>query len=105
MIAICIHKNASENYSYFKITGHAPVEFGRPGENLLCSAVSVLTQSLVLYYQKKEVVKIKALEKGFLEFELHSADSETDIAAQVIVEGLLDLQKQYPEYINFSIVE
>lgn len=103
MIIIDFRKNESENFFYFKITGHSPASLGSPGENLLCAAVSVLGQSLLLYLQKKEVVKIQNLEKGFLEFHLTETDKELDIAVDVIVEGLMDLQRQYPEIINFSI--
>lgn len=80
--------------------GHSPIEQGKPGENILCAAVSALTQSLVIHLKKRNNVKALKMEKGYLEFEISNPGNNSNIASELVLEGLLDLEIQYPELIK-----
>jgi len=91
------------NYKGITIEGHAPEEFGKKGNNILCAAVSVLGQTLHLHLQKEELVSEEKIEKGYLKFKVKDGNPEKiNTVFKVIIDGLENLQGQYPEEIRVS---
>jgi len=85
-------------YTGLKLTGHAPTSFGSPGENVLCAAVSVLSQTLYLYCKKNYTVFNERIEKGFLAFSLEK-NQFSSVPFEMFLEGITNLELQYPESI------
>lgn len=95
-----LYKKENLNYSYLKVEGHAPSTFGKKGENILCSAVSALTQTLVLALHEDENLQTKSLEKGIVEFSIPKPSGKTNIQFEMILNGILNLQKQYNDILK-----
>ncbi len=87
-------------YTYLKVEGHAPNTFGKQGENILCSAVSALTQTLVLALHEDGNLHNQSIEKGIIEFTIPSPNSKTNIQFETILNGIWNLQKQYNEILK-----
>jgi uncharacterized protein YsxB (DUF464 family) len=88
-------------YTGLKLTGHAPTSFGSPGENILCAAVSVLSQTLYLYCKKNYIVFSERIEKGFLGFSIEESLSSS-VPFDMFLEGITNLEVQYPNSIQIS---
>ncbi|MCE9499540.1 MAG: ribosomal-processing cysteine protease Prp [Leptospira sp.] len=102
MIEISIEET-NGNYRGIKIEGHAPEDFGKNGNNILCAAVSVLGQTLHLHLRKKDLVSEEKIEKGFLQFRISDQQQESaNSAFEVIIGGLRNLEAQYPEEIRIQ---
>lgn len=104
MISIVITRDINSNISDFDITGHASA--AKPGEDIVCAAVSVLAQTTLLGLH--HVVKVE------IEFERDSGDifcrmpegltPEKREAANILLEtmviGFKNLVVGYPTYIE-----
>ncbi|GBF49163.1 hypothetical protein LPTSP4_06730 [Leptospira ryugenii] len=87
----------------FRIEGHAPIEFGSPGENLLCAAVSMLGQTLHSYLAKEGVLSHERKENGFLELSLQAEKRTAYKQAMELVRfGLRSLETQYPNILKIK---
>jgi uncharacterized protein YsxB (DUF464 family) len=95
-----LYKKENLGYSYLKVEGHAPSTFGKKGENILCSAISALTQTLVLALQQDGNLQTKSLENGILEFAIPEPSEKTNIQFEIILNGILNLQKQYSDILK-----
>jgi uncharacterized protein YsxB (DUF464 family) len=95
-----LYKKENLGYSYLKVEGHAPSTFGKKGENILCSAVSALTQTLVLALHEDGNLQTKSLEIGIVEFTIPEPNSQTNIQFEMILNGILNLQKQYSDILK-----
>ncbi|MDH5655115.1 MAG: ribosomal-processing cysteine protease Prp [Spirochaetia bacterium] len=101
MIEIRIFLNGKGEAEGLEISGHAGLN--SPGHDILCSAVSVLSEnlgaSLEHLFGKKPVVKKK---EGF--YSLHLTESEIDQKTEILflsaVFGLQNLSEQFPERIR-----
>lgn len=100
MILIEIKKDKKGNYTGLVSEGHAPDSFGKKGNNILCAAISTLVQTLHLHLKIMSNVSRETIRKGFLEIEVSKANKETNLAFDVIMTGIHNLFKQYPEEIQ-----
>ena len=110
MIQIQILKTG-ENFKKLKVSGHAVTKKDnkgyfksekieeRIGENIICAAVSVLSQSFYLFCKKKEIVVYEKISNGFLEFEIEDLKVEIKSAFEMAEIGLINLRDQYPNEI------
>lgn len=89
-------------YSYLKVEGHAPATFGKSGENILCSAVSVLAQTLFLLLDESGKVSAKKIEKGKMEMTISLPNETTNTQFEFFLRGILNLQKQYKDILNIQ---
>ena len=89
-------------YSYLKVEGHAPSTFGKIGENILCSAVSVLAQTLYLLLDESGNVSAKKIEKGTLEMTISHPNEITNTQFEFFLRGTLNLQNQYNDILNIQ---
>lgn len=100
MIQIEIVKDKKGNYIGLVCQGHAPDSFGKKGNNILCAAVSVLVQTLHSHIKIMSNVSCETIRKGFLEFEVLKTSKETNLSFEVILTGIHNLFRQYPEEIQ-----
>ena len=96
-------KKSKEFYNYLRVEGHASSEFGKPGENIFCAAVSILTQTLLLSVTKRSIVEILNNQKGLLEYIITKPDLQTNIEFEFMLIGLDNLKKQNIQYISIEI--
>ncbi|MCB1141895.1 MAG: ribosomal-processing cysteine protease Prp [Leptospiraceae bacterium] len=100
MIRVEFRKDKKGNFLYLKLTGHSPGNLGKKGENLLCAGVSVLAQSLGLFFKKRNKLEFIHIRDGFLEFQLVKGSSDSNLGFELTLEGISDLQSQYPDSIE-----
>ncbi len=94
----------------FKIKGHAMPKETESDVDLICAAISAISQTTVIGIE--EVLKIKAkydLEDGFLNLNLEDQSLEDIERCQVLLEtmilGLKSIEITYGEYINVKVKE
>lgn len=84
------------------------MDFGSKGSNPVCAGVSALLQTLVLYLQKENLVAKIILDNGMLAFQIVEIRNpkltvQVDHAFQMIVIGLEEIQKKFPEEVKLEI--
>jgi uncharacterized protein YsxB (DUF464 family) len=89
-------------YNYLKVDGHAPSTFGKIGENILCSAVSVLAQTLLLLLDEAGNVSAKKIEKGTIEMSISHPNETTNTQFEFFLRGTRSLQNQYKDILNIQ---
>ncbi|AYV55146.1 ribosomal-processing cysteine protease Prp [Leptospira kmetyi] len=89
-----------EFYSSLESEGHSPASLGKKGENLLCSAVSVLVQTLYLHLYQSGKAKPAEIRDGYLRFEVLEQDALIQNSFDLILSGLKNLKDQYPKEIE-----
>ncbi|MDP9750591.1 uncharacterized protein YsxB (DUF464 family) [Thermoanaerobacter pentosaceus] len=88
----------------FNINGHAG--FDEYGKDIICAAVSAISQTAVLGIEALKTVKIKKeIESGKLQVEIvDKGMPEDDLRLKAILEtmvlGLKDIETDYPEYVR-----
>lgn len=94
---------------YLEISGHS--DLNKKGNDILCSAVSVLTQTFILTV--KRVLKIKQQvnrDEGFLSslIDLKEVSAEDKIRLKLLIEslliGLLEINGEYPDKLKIEFV-
>ncbi|GLC32212.1 ribosomal-processing cysteine protease Prp [Clostridium omnivorum] len=107
MINICF-KQSSSKILGFNIEGHA--EYGEEGEDIVCSAVSALSYTIVNGIT--EVLKISVehiIKDGFLQLSLRDNNLEEIEKCQVLLETMLlgfkSMEIGYGDYIKVQVEE
>ena len=95
MIRITI--TVQEQKLLFESQGHAG---GTKGQDLVCAAVSVLTQTLGLFLKKEKLLQKEIVEEGFLLLETVSLNEQVKSSVDMTLTGLETLRNQYPEKIE-----
>lgn len=107
MITVKILYSADNRVKEFKVTGHA--DFSEYGSDIVCSAVSVLTQTSLLGLV--EVVKLDleyCINEGLLSFSMPQIeDIDKKLKAHAILDtmvmGLKNIEKNYSPYIRLIV--
>ncbi len=104
MITIEVLKNdpsESREYAGITIEGHASFNHGPKGQNILCAAVSALSQGLLLYLQTMGSLKEFSVNGGNLSILVSSKADPIHINEpfRLIILTLERLSEQYPEEI------
>ena len=81
----------------FIVTGHA--EYGSHGMDIVCAAVSAITQTAVLGLQEFSNVK-KNVKPGYMMVEITTKNDASRIIVDTMVGGLLQIERQYPNHIQ-----
>lgn len=103
MVKIEITRNKAKNISSFKLTGHAG--FAKSGEDIVCSAVSVLAQTTVQGLKMVADIDVKYnISEGFLSCDVPTELSEKQqLMSMAILEtmyvGLKNIEQSYKKYI------
>ena len=109
MIAVVIHKSHHGHTVGFNCSGHA--SYAAKGTDIVCAGVSTLTQTTVLALDQLLHLELRLkqnIKRGILEC---SWDIEpqllerTELVVGVMLLGLNEIQKQYPQYLRLSEVE
>jgi len=94
---------------FLKISGHS--DLNKKGTDILCSAVSVLSQTFILTVAR--ILKIKQQinrDEGFLStlIDLKEVSAEDKIKLKLLIEslliGLLEINGEYPDKIKIEFV-
>ncbi len=94
---------------YFEISGHS--DLNKKGKDILCSAVSVLTQTFILTV--KRILNINQQVnrgEGFLSslIDLNGVSAENKLRLKLLIEslliGLLEIKGEYPDKLKIEFV-
>lgn len=109
MISISIYHNGEKDIEQFIIKGHAYA--AEPGQDIVCAAVSVLSQTTVLALHEIAHIAIEyEIENGYLKCKLpHNLTEkelyETRLLINTMLLGLDNIQKSYPQYFEIYYKE
>ncbi|MBM7613592.1 ribosomal-processing cysteine protease Prp [Alkaliphilus hydrothermalis] len=104
MISIDIRRNEQKEISSFEISGHA--ESAEHGQDIVCAAVSVLSQTIVLGLHEVAGVKVPyEINSGFLvssvpEGLTKEERQKVNLLLETMVIGFKNLATGYAEYIE-----
>ena len=97
-------------FSGFRAKGHSG--YAEEGSDIVCAAVSALTQTAEIGLRKVAKVRIRTIlneEDALLEVRLLETEGPAWQAAQIILrtleEGILDIEQQVPEYVRTAYRE
>ena len=108
MIQVTIYRNALDQYSGFRMEGHAG--FAAYGSDIVCAAVSALVINTINSIQAfTEDICENAVhqEKDVVSFQIPSepVSKEAELLLESLVLGLQSIAKEYgKKYINFKII-
>ena len=109
MIKVDFFRNEHKEVSGFRLSGHA--ESGEEGNDIVCSAVSVLVFNTVncieLYTEAYFSVEADHENGGFMEFsitpdEKGEFDHDALLMLKVMAKGLTDIKNEYSCYISIN---
>jgi len=101
MIKATFLKSAGR-YTSFTVHGHS--YFDLKGRDIVCAAVSVLTQHTARILVDHCAATVKR-STGRLEVALKDQDALSELLIGELYESLRDLQKQYPENLSLEVKE
>ena len=109
MINVLIERNKDGDVNSFTITGHANA--GEYGKDIVCAAISVLSQTTVLGLY--EIAKIKVdyeVQDGNLVCRLpkeltNSERQKSNLLLETMIIGLKNIYENYSEYIVIHVNE
>ncbi len=106
MISIKMYRNEKGELFRFQIHGHA--KYAEKGKDIICAAVSSLSQAAVMGLERLTSDKVTS-SKGKNDLICEIALERDKIKTQTILELLLlsleDIERQYPEYVKISEVK
>lgn len=102
MITVDLFRNEQDLITGYKVSGHAG--FAAAGEDIVCGAVSVLTQTPILGLEQhlkcQPSYHVNEAD-GLLEVKLNNAPTELTQAILATMEyGLQGVAEQYPQYVR-----
>lgn len=114
MTKVEIFKDSENNIIRYKVSGHSG--YADKGEDIVCAAVSVLAQTVLISLVKVSDIKEKDLdfylndEMGILDVNIpKSIDDITKKEAQIILKtfevGIKSIIESYPEYVTLKYRE
>ena len=106
MIKVLFKQNQKEQFTLLKTEGHAHLDID--GKDILCSAVSVLTENLsnclkALLNLPVTIEEAKGLYSIYIESEF--VCDESDLLFASVIFGLRVLAKQYPDRISVEEIK
>ena len=102
MVEIHIRRNKKDQIDSYALVGHA--NFGPQGQDIVCSAISALTQAAAMGIQSYlgKPIEVEA-DSGRFSCGVSQPDERTDAILETMVLALSEIQKQYPNKI--SVIE
>lgn len=104
MISISVYRNSKKNIEQFIVKGHAYA--ADPGQDIVCAAVSVLTQTTVLALHEIAKVAIEyEVKNGYLKCKLpinlmEKELYDTKLLIDTMLLGLNNIRESYPKYVE-----
>lgn len=104
MVSLEVTRNEQGMIISYKVSGHAG--FAEEGEDIICSAVSALTQAPLMglerYLKLKPTYAVNQ-EEGILEVALNSAPNDlTEAILMTMLLGVESIAKQCPKYVRIK---
>lgn len=86
-----------------KVTGHAG--YATPGDDVVCAAVSALSQTLVNSLEELTVGVVQSLEmrSGHLSFTITPVTEQTELLMQSFLIGIKGVAAASPEFVKIEI--
>jgi uncharacterized protein YsxB (DUF464 family) len=109
MISFSIKRDHNNRINGFTCSGHAG--YAEKGTDIVCAAVSALTQSAILALERLIGIKLRLKvdsKTGFLDCSWENLPQKTgqsELIIKMIALGLAEIQKQYPDHLNVDEVE
>lgn len=107
MIRVEFHLDSDQRVTSFKMTGHA--DAGPYGQDIVCAAVSALSISTIngleQVVHQAPVVEQDSDNGGFLQVTELDLGRESQVLLQTLLNGLLDIQENYPQNIQVKIFD
>ena len=107
MIDVVIYQNSNSDYIGFKTYGHA--EYDDPGQDLVCSAVSAVTITILNSIEKLSDVNFTLdcdQKTGNMDFMLtEKPDIKAQTLLQALVIGISGIEESYGDYICMTFKE
>lgn len=101
MITIKVDYDSQGMITGYKVEGHAGL--AEAGKDILCAAVSVLTQTPILGLERHLKSKPRyKVEDATLQVQLDRADETTQAILMTMVYGLQDLAEKYPKIVRIE---
>lgn len=107
MITVKIRRNQAQEVIAFSVEGHA--DYAPPGEDIVCAAVSVLAQTIVMGLMRNLGLKPQVeIRDGYLNCVLppsltREVRKDTSLVLEVMLTGLQEIVKVHPE--NLKIID
>lgn len=104
MITINIKRNNKNEIVKFSLEGHAG--YAKSGSDIVCSAVSAITNMVIMGFEKLEIVpNYEKNDDGYLSFELPDNLSreqydKIQFLLECMTEEFMDIQKNYMKYVK-----
>lgn len=107
MIRAVFNVTPNHEITSFKLTGHA--DAGDYGHDIVCAAVSVLTISTINGLERvidtHPDVEMNETEGGYINATNLDLRHDSQILLQTFLNGLLDIQDRYQQYIEVKMYE
>lgn len=109
MVSFSIKRDHNNRINGFTCSGHAG--YAKKGTDIVCAAVSALTQSAILALERLVGVNLtlKADSKtGFLDCVWENIPQkleQSELIIGMVALGLREIQKQYPDHLKVNEVE
>jgi uncharacterized protein len=104
MISVDLFRDKQGMITGYKVSGHA--DYAKAGEDIICSAVSALTQAPLLGLERHLKLKpsyVVNQEDGILEVALNSAPNDlTEAILQTMLYGVDSIARQCPQYVRIK---
>lgn len=86
-------------YNGFTVEGHA--NYAEHGRDIVCSAVSVLTQMIAQEIMELQLGRVGSME-GFLDVDIYTPNEYSSSIVHMMMRTLRQIQTQYPFYITIE---
>jgi len=101
-------KRDGERISEVTVKGHSG--YGKYGKDIVCAAVSAITQTAlmgVIEYSSEKIVYTVNEEEGFMRFSVPESSGDTKLRIDAILDtmilGLKDVEKGYGSYVKVEV--
>lgn len=109
MVSFSIKCDRDNRINGFTCSGHAG--YAEKGTDIVCAAVSALTQSAILAMERLVGIDLKLKvdsKTGFLDcswVNIPKKAEQTELIIKMVALGLAEIQKQYPDHLKVNEVE
>jgi uncharacterized protein YsxB (DUF464 family) len=84
----------------FTVTGHA--NFDVEGKDIVCSAISALSQSVAMTLERWGYSVTQVRKKGYMSASIETIHEEADMIMDVLFTGANALMNTYPDHVKFK---
>jgi hypothetical protein len=81
----------------FDVSGHA--NYDEYGYDIVCSAISAITQSVAMALRKHTKAKVKST-RGWVSVEVEEPNEISNILLDVLRMGLVEIANEYPQHLE-----